>query len=109
MPLVRDVIGRFTQVELIQRLEGTGLPFAPIAKPEDLLQDPQLVEGGLEPVTMVSGETIQLPTLPLTMDGKRRSVPQQMEPAGAHSRDLLKALGYTCEETDALIAAGAAA
>lgn len=109
MPLVRDVIGRFTRAELIERLEDTGLPFAPIAKPEDLFDDPQLAEGGLEQVVLASGAMIPLPTIPLAMDGKRSSSPKKMEVAGAQSRDLLKSLGYSSAETDALIASGAAA
>jgi crotonobetainyl-CoA:carnitine CoA-transferase CaiB-like acyl-CoA transferase len=109
MPIVRDVVGRFTRDELIERLEGTGLPFAPIAKPEDLFDDPQLAEGGLEPVTLNSGETIKLPTIPLAMDGKRACAAQEMEAAGAQSRDLLQAIGYSAEEAEALIQSGAAA
>lgn len=109
MPLVRGVVARFTRAELIERLEGTGLPFAPIARPEDLFDDPQLTQGGLEPVTLNSGETVRLPVIPLAMDRKRPSCPQRMEPAGAQSRAVLEALGYSSEETDALISSGAAA
>ena len=109
MPIVRDVVGRFTRAELVERLEGTGLPFAPLAKPEDLFDDPQLAEGGLEPVTLNSGETIKLPTIPLAMDGKRACAAQEMEAAGSQSRDLLQAIGYSAEEAEALIQSGAAA
>ena len=38
----RDHASRHTQAELAAKLEAIGLPFAPIAKPWDLLDDPHL-------------------------------------------------------------------
>ena len=59
---------------MIAKLEGSGLPFAPIARPEDLFDDPHLLaSGGLEPVTLPDGRETRLPTLPLEMDGARPS------------------------------------
>lgn len=72
LPAIRVLIGGFTRAEVIARLEGTGIPFAPIARPEDLFDDPHLLaSGGLEPVTLPDGRETALPTLPIEMDGKR--------------------------------------
>ncbi len=69
---IRELIGQFTRAEVIARLEGTGIPFAPITRPEELFTDPHLLaSGGLEPVTMPDGQQTALPTLPIEMDGKR--------------------------------------
>ncbi len=72
LPEIRTLIGGFTRAEVIARLEGTGIPFAPIARPEDLFDDPHLrASGGLEPVILPDGRETKLPTLPIEMDGKR--------------------------------------
>lgn len=74
LPVVREAVGRFTRDELIARLEGTGLPFAPIGRPEDLFDDPHLnASGGLVTVRLPDGRETRLPSLPLEMDGRRFS------------------------------------
>jgi crotonobetainyl-CoA:carnitine CoA-transferase CaiB-like acyl-CoA transferase len=108
MPEVRAVIAGFTQAELIARLEGTGLPFAPIGKPEDLFDDPHLAaSGGLEPVRLDTGEETRLPVLPLTMDRARPSATAELPVPGADSRAVLADLGYGADEIDALVTSGA--
>ena len=108
MPQIRALIGTFTRGELIARLEGTGLPFAPIGKPEDMFDDPHLAASqGLEPVMLDSGEATRLPVLPLTLDGKRPSSPARLPLPGADSRAVLAGLGLGENEIDALIASGA--
>ncbi len=72
MPAIRALISGFTRAEVMQKLDGSGLPFAPIGKPEDMFDDPHLLASqGLEPVTLPDGTQTFLPTLPLMMDGKR--------------------------------------
>ncbi|MFC3581155.1 CaiB/BaiF CoA transferase family protein [Sphingomonas hylomeconis] len=71
LPEIRALVGSFTREEVIARLEGSGLPFAPIGRPEDMFDDPQLAEGGLEAVTLPDGRETRLPALPIEMDGKR--------------------------------------
>jgi crotonobetainyl-CoA:carnitine CoA-transferase CaiB-like acyl-CoA transferase len=71
LPQIRALIAGFTRAEVIQRLEGTGLPFAPIGKPEDMLDDPHLLaSGALESVKLNDGKTTRLPTLPIAFDGE---------------------------------------
>ena len=70
MPEIRALVAGFTSAEIIARLDGSGLPFAPIGKPEDLFDDPHLAaSAGLEPVTLDTGTETRLPTLPLMMGG----------------------------------------
>lgn len=70
LPKIRALIARFTRAEVIERLEGTGLPFAPIGKPEDMFDDPHLnASGALETVTLPDGRETRLPTLPIAFDG----------------------------------------
>jgi crotonobetainyl-CoA:carnitine CoA-transferase CaiB-like acyl-CoA transferase len=110
MPHIRELVARFTRAEIIAKLEGTGLPFAPIGKPEELFDDPHLAaSGGLEPVTLDSGAETQLPTLPLTMGGKRPSGESTLPKPGADSRSVLAGLGYSEKEVAALLDAGSVA
>ncbi|MBY0520553.1 MAG: CoA transferase [Sphingomonas sp.] len=72
LPQIRALMGQFSRAELVDRLEFSGIPFAPIARPEDMSDDPHLLASdGLEMVHFPDGRTALLPTLPLEMDGKR--------------------------------------
>lgn len=76
LPQARAAVGRFTLAELVARLDGTGLPFAPIGRPEDLVDDPHLnASGGLTSVRLPDGRETLLPSLPLEMDGRRFNAP----------------------------------
>ncbi len=95
MPQIRELISGFTRDELIEKLEGTGLPFAPIARPEDMFDDPHLNSGdGLEETILTDGTKTKLPTLPIAMGGKRPSSSFTMPEAGADVQETLAALGY---------------
>lgn len=94
LPQIRALIAGFTRAEIIQRLEGTGLPFAPIGKPEDMLDDPHLLaSGALESVQLGDGKTTRLPTLPIAFDGelvaREASLSQIDEDREAILRDYL--------------------
>ncbi|MFN2098532.1 CaiB/BaiF CoA transferase family protein [Altererythrobacter sp. MF3-039] len=106
LPSIREMFSKMTRDEVIAKLDGTGLPFAPIGRPEDLFDDPQLAAGGLEDVTLDSGEQVRLPTVPLEMGGQRIGSPQQLPTAGKDARKVLASLGYDTDKIDALIAAG---
>ncbi|WP_298334969.1 CaiB/BaiF CoA-transferase family protein [uncultured Erythrobacter sp.] len=107
IPQIRALIGTMTAAEVIAKLDGSGLPFAPIGKPEDMFDDPHLNEGGLEDVTLDDGTPVRLPTIPLEMDGKRIGAPQQLPQPGADAHAVLQALGYKTAKIDALIEQGA--
>ena len=72
LPDIRAVIASFTRDEVVAKLDGTGLPFAPIARPEDMFTDPHLLaSSGLEKVVLADGTMTWLPSLPLEMNGLR--------------------------------------
>ena len=96
-----------TRAEVVAKLEGTGLPFAPIGRPEEMFDDPQLADKGLEQVTLDNGDQTRLPTIPLQMDGKRPGAPVTLPLPGADSRAVLEALGYEAVRIDQLFEAGA--
>jgi crotonobetainyl-CoA:carnitine CoA-transferase CaiB-like acyl-CoA transferase len=107
MPLIRDLVSTMTRDEVVAKLDGTGMPFAPIGRPEDMFDDPQLAQGGLEPVTLDSGQTTHLPTIPLQMDGKRPGGAVSLPLPGADSASVLEAMGYDAARIAALLEQGA--
>lgn len=107
MPQIRDLIAGFGRDALIAKLEGTGLPFAPIARPQDMFDDPHLnASGGLEPVTLASGEQTKLPALPIEMNGARPSAPAKLATIGEHSEAILTELGLSTDQIQGLRDAG---
>lgn len=107
LPVIRELIGAMTADEVIAKLDGSGLPFAPIGKPEDMFDDPHLAQGGLEEVTLEGGTQVRLPTIPLEMDGKRIGAAREMPEAGRDSRSVLEALGYDADRIEGLLGSGA--
>jgi len=107
MPQVRALMATMTRDQIVAKLEGTGMPFAPIGRPEDMFDDPQLADGGLEDVTLEDGKETRLPTIPLQMGGKRPGAPVTLPLPGADSRAVLEALGYEPARIEALVGGGA--
>lgn len=111
LPVIRELFAAFPQAELIARLEKTGLPFAPISRPQDMFHDPHLNEsGGLLPLTLTDGPNrgtqTRLPALPVQFGngrpGRRRDVPQ----AGEHTHEVLRELGYSGPEVERIAGEG---
>jgi crotonobetainyl-CoA:carnitine CoA-transferase CaiB-like acyl-CoA transferase len=111
LPVIRETFLRYTKQQLMEKLEKTGLPFAPITKPEDLFDDPHLaVSGGLLPITVTDGDRkgqkTRLPALPLEMDGRRFGIQRDVPRAGQHTREILAQAGYSASEIAKLIEKG---
>ena len=107
IPEVQALMKTMTAAEIIALADRAGLPYAPIARPEDLFDDPHLnASGGLADTLLPTGEHAKLPILPLDLDGHR--LPKRLDPpaAGAHTSEILTGLGYTAPEIDRLAAQG---
>jgi crotonobetainyl-CoA:carnitine CoA-transferase CaiB-like acyl-CoA transferase len=99
LPQVRELFKGFRTAELVARLERTGLPFAPIGRPEDLFEDPHLLaSGGLAEVTLVDGRRTRLPLLPIEVDGIRPTQGGDLPRAGEHTDELLARIGLSAED-----------
>lgn len=107
IPIVRKRFADMTKSELMAQLEKSGLPFAPIEKPEDLLDDPHLnASGGLLDLTLPDGTSARLPALPIDMDGEKFGIRLNPPRAGEHSEELLRELGYVDDEIESMVASG---
>ena len=104
MPEIRALMKRLSRADIIAKLDGTGLPFAPIGRPEDLFEDPHLIaSGGLEPVTMPDGSQTFLPALPITMQGLRTSEAATLPNPGRDTAAILAKLGFDAGEITTLL------
>jgi len=104
IPIVSALFASMSKQELMDKCEELGLPFAPIAKPEDLFDDPHLnASGGLTPVTLPNGTRTKVPNLPIEMDGARFGTRLDIPQVGEHTRELLAGLGYIGEEVEKLV------
>ena len=101
LPEVDKLIKKYTKKEVVEICDKAGICFAPIARPEDLFEDPQLNQGnyGLLETTLPGGQKTKLPRLPVqvgTYDfGKRVDPPAT---AGAATRAILKSIGMTADQ-----------
>ena len=103
MPILRERLAPHSAAELAAVFERQGLPFAPITRPQDLLDDPHLLQsGGLAPMELPDGRPAQAVLLPLTLDGARPGVRRSPPKLGEHNAEVLAALGYSAGEIAAL-------
>jgi len=112
-PRLEALFKTMTKAELMAKLEQTGMPFAPIAKPHEMFDDPHLnAAGGLVPLTVADGEKkgakMKLPAIPVEMDGVRPGVRLDVPRQGQHTREVLSELGYDAAAVAALVTAGKA-
>ena len=78
---------------LALQLEAAGLPYAPIVRPDQLLDDPHLkASGGLVPMETEDGGTTDVVLLPLLMGGRRPGVRQALAKVGEHTQEILARL-----------------
>jgi crotonobetainyl-CoA:carnitine CoA-transferase CaiB-like acyl-CoA transferase len=96
---LRERLAHRSAAELADLMERAGLPFAPIRRPEDLLDDPHLLAtGGLADVVVPdgakAGQTVKATLFPITMDGQRLGVRLNPPRMAEHTDELLAGIGY---------------
>jgi crotonobetainyl-CoA:carnitine CoA-transferase CaiB-like acyl-CoA transferase len=107
LPRVAAAFRAYTRAALMEKCEALGLPYAPIARPVELFDDPHLnASGGLLPLTLADGRKTKLPALPLALDGVRLGVRRDLPAVGQHGAEVAEELGYSEADVAALRAAG---
>src|SRR5574343_345689 len=114
LPELRQRLQAWTAPELSALFEKAGLPYAPIARPEELFDDPHLLAtGGLAEVRLTdgprAGDTAKAALLPFTMDGQRLVVRSDPPTQGQHTVALLRDMGLSADEVERLRRIGAVA
>jgi crotonobetainyl-CoA:carnitine CoA-transferase CaiB-like acyl-CoA transferase len=107
LPELENRLRVYSKTEIIARCEAAEIPFAPIATPEDLFDDPHLNRGQhLLHTTLPNGTTTKLPAFPLeygeASPGLRLNPPQ----IGEHTRELLRECGLSLDEITTVLHKG---
>ena len=111
LPVVRDMFANINTAEMIRRLEKAGIPFAPVNRPSDLLDDPHMnASGALVEVTLSGGEsagrTIKVPAIPVEMNQRKFDVRRNLPSEGHDSLEVLQELGYNPDELQLMMEEG---
>mgnify|MGYP003672277188 FL=1 len=106
IPTIQALFDTLGMDELTTRLDRAGLPFAPINKPIDLVDDPHMQAGGLLDIELSNGESIRLPALPVEFDGEKTRVYRQLPKPGQGGLEYLQRLGIDSGRVEALLTAG---
>ena len=103
IPRVASTILSMTFTSVAARCDHGGIPFAEVATPKSLFTDRHLLESGaLLDIIMRNGERAGLPSLPVTLDGRRLGVRSQPPRVGQHTREILRERGISEERINAL-------
>jgi crotonobetainyl-CoA:carnitine CoA-transferase CaiB-like acyl-CoA transferase len=105
---LRERLAVRTAADISRVMEDAGLPFAPIMKPEELLDDPHLLAtGGLADITLTdgprAGQTVKTTLFPFTLGGERPGVNLNPPRRGEHTQEVLRDIGFEPAEIDVLV------
>ena len=107
IPVLRDRFAQMSKAELVAKLGEAGLPFAPINRPEDLLEDPQVMSQGMHELRLPDQDrSVLLPKLPIEVDGNRSAEASDPPVAGEHTDAVLAGLGFDEDKVRELRARG---
>ncbi len=107
IPRIEALIASLPAEELIKKFEEAKIPFAPVVRPDQLFDDPQLNQGGcLVETELPSGEKTKLPKLPLRMDDYDFGLRSDPPSIGEGSRELMLSLGYSEAEVEEMLKDG---
>jgi len=106
-PIVAAIIARHKRAELAELFDRIDIPFAPVAKPGDLFDDPQLnARGRMLDIEFGDGRQARLPRLPIEIGGHDLALRRQAPAIGEHTAEILAELGFARHEIAALATRG---
>ena len=94
---------RHSRAELAELFDRIDIPFAPVAKPGDLFEDPQLnFDGRMLDIAFANGARAKIPRLPVEIGDHDLALRRQAPAIGEHSAEILAGLGLAQSEIEAL-------
>jgi crotonobetainyl-CoA:carnitine CoA-transferase CaiB-like acyl-CoA transferase len=107
LPSLRALFQALTRAEISRVCESANIGFAPIRRPDELLDDPHLAcPGAMIEVALPQGGTTPIPALPIEMNGQRLKKRLDIPRVGEHSADIASELGCAPALIEELIAEG---
>jgi crotonobetainyl-CoA:carnitine CoA-transferase CaiB-like acyl-CoA transferase len=93
------IFSAFSGAELAEKLVAIGLPAAPLRKPGDLFDDPQLNGAGrMSRTRFPDGTYANLPRLPVVFSDRSAAANGQTPSFGQHTDAILERFGISPEE-----------
>ncbi len=103
IPELQKVFKTMTKGDVFRLCEEAEIPFSPIAKPEDLFEDPQLNDGGgLLATALPGGIKTKLPRIPMRIAPYDFDLRNDPPGVGQDSEEILKSIGLSVEEIEEL-------
>ena len=107
LPIVAAMVVKHTRAELAEIFDRLDIPFAPVAKPGDLFDDPQLNAGRrMLDIDFSRGVHAKIPRLPIELGEHDLGLVRQPPAIGEHSAEIMAELGLADAEINALAARG---
>ena len=89
IPLVAKLLAKHPIAAIEAMCETAGLPFARIATPSDLFDDPHLNAGGMIELTLPDGTPTKIPRLPIQFGDGRIGLRLPLPKPGEHNEEIL--------------------
>jgi len=106
-PIVAAIIARHRRAELAELFDRIDIPFAPVARPGDLFDDPQLnARDRMLEIDFLGGLRAKLPRLPIEIGEHDFALRRQAPAIGEHTAEILAELGLARHEIAALATRG---
>jgi crotonobetainyl-CoA:carnitine CoA-transferase CaiB-like acyl-CoA transferase len=106
-PIVATIIARHKLAELAETFDRIDIPFAPVARPGDLFDDPQLnAQDRMLDIQFGGGRHGKLPRLPIEIGTHDFALRCQAPAIGEHTAEILTELGLARHDIAALATRG---
>ena len=100
---IGEEMRKYSSAELAERLERARIPFAPLRRPDQVLDDPHLNASNQFMDTPLPGRGIaKLPKMPVRSTAYEFELRRAAPGLGEHTREVLLEFGLTKDEIDAL-------
>ncbi|MBN2062233.1 MAG: CoA transferase [Deltaproteobacteria bacterium] len=104
LPKLKETIVRMPNDKVTELCEKASIPFAPLARPDELFNDKHLNEsGGLVETQFPNGIKTKMPKIPMRIDGYDFGLRLDPPVVGQYGKGVMKDIGFSDDEIAELI------